>query len=411
MDSATNRPPSSGGYDANGLPSAPGAWDVENRMVGAGGGLGTTWTYDPYGKRVRKAIFDADTGQGPPELYFYSVSGQKIAPLTSTWNGTQLSWSMTTNVYFGGKLVRSSGETMAADRLGSVRSSYYPYGQERTPTPDGREKFATYFRDGPGQDYADQRYYNQAGAFWSPDPGGISTAQPGDPTSWNRYAYVNGDPVNFHDPTGGNAAMVGAGYPCGPDWMTDASLAGPCDGGFAEGGGGADPCYSSGNSFSPAPNPACYVPILLLPIVSAEDPGPVPVKIKVTYDCFTTRIVGLGSVVERDITYEAYAVVNGRDVLVRGDTITEHLTLVSGTKPPESSGTTTFVDGIAVGSNGRPFEVTQTFTVTYQGQTYNNLPLYDANGNAVSNNTNDIKANAKSVSINGSTAAKNGSCN
>jgi len=51
----------------------------------------------------------------------------------------------------------------------------------------------------------DQRYYNPtAGAFFSPDPGGIKTANPKDPSSWNRYAYVQGDPVNFTDRTGLN---------------------------------------------------------------------------------------------------------------------------------------------------------------------------------------------------------------
>ena len=29
------------------------------------------------------------------------------------------------------------------------------------------------------------------------DPGGLRTADPRNPGSWNRYAYVNGDPVNF----------------------------------------------------------------------------------------------------------------------------------------------------------------------------------------------------------------------
>jgi len=78
--------------------------------------------------------------------------------------------------------------------------AYYPYGEERTSQADGRDKFATYFRDTIGQDYADQRYYGSAtGSFFTVDPGGIKTAIPGDPTSWNRYAYVQGDPVNHTD--------------------------------------------------------------------------------------------------------------------------------------------------------------------------------------------------------------------
>jgi RHS repeat-associated protein len=98
------------------------------------------------------------------------------------------------------------------DRLGSVRNvgpayntpmAYYPYGEERTSTANGTDKFGTYFRDGFGQDYGSHRYYNNNfGRFWSPDPGGIATANPRNPGSWNRYAYTNGDPANYYDPAG-----------------------------------------------------------------------------------------------------------------------------------------------------------------------------------------------------------------
>ncbi len=46
------------------------------------------------------------------------------------------------------------------------------------------------------------RYYdNRVGRFLSPDPYGASAALT-NPQSWNRYAYVVGDPVNFRDPSG-----------------------------------------------------------------------------------------------------------------------------------------------------------------------------------------------------------------
>jgi RHS repeat-associated protein len=55
-----------------------------------------------------------------------------------------------------------------------------------------------------GLDYADQRYYASAyGRFNTPDPY-IAAAKgandPSTPGSWNRYAYVQGDPVNGYDP-------------------------------------------------------------------------------------------------------------------------------------------------------------------------------------------------------------------
>jgi RHS repeat-associated protein len=79
--------------------------------------------------------------------------------------------------------------------------TYYPYGEEKTSTADGREKFATYTRDSAGVDYADQRYYGVGtGRFNSPDPS--MGVDPFDPASWNRYLYVGGDPINFRDRAG-----------------------------------------------------------------------------------------------------------------------------------------------------------------------------------------------------------------
>jgi uncharacterized protein RhaS with RHS repeats len=51
-------------------------------------------------------------------------------------------------------------------------------------------------------DYADQRYYaNNFGRFMSPDPYKASggTKSPG---SWNRYTYVQGEPIDRTDPSG-----------------------------------------------------------------------------------------------------------------------------------------------------------------------------------------------------------------
>ena len=64
-------------------------------------------------------------------------------------------------------------------------------------------KFATYTRDGAtGLDYADQRYYASTfGRFLTPDPYQASGG-PSDPQTWNRYAYVRGDPMNFYDRSG-----------------------------------------------------------------------------------------------------------------------------------------------------------------------------------------------------------------
>ena len=168
FDGTTNRLVG-GGYDANGNGLGFGVvFDVENRMVGQTlNGLGTRWVYDPSGKRVFQQNVYAQM-----EYYVYGVGGQKLMTtrcVPHTYHQgepdeyTVMECTNAYNVYFGGKLVKSKGVVVATDRLGSVRGNgngesfaYYPYGEERGTSADGREKFGTYTRDAVGQDYADQ---------------------------------------------------------------------------------------------------------------------------------------------------------------------------------------------------------------------------------------------------------------
>ena len=203
-----------GYYDANGnqtyVNEMNNGFSYENRLISESSYYGSSavYAYDPWGKRVM---------DGPDTKYnytFYGITGQPLVRLYCDVSNYPAypSCGLSQNVYYGNKLIVSGGVPVVTDRLGSVRANgygesfaYYPYGEERTSTVDGRNKFGTYFRDTVGQDYADQRYYNGGmGRFWSMDPGGIKTADPTDPGSWNRYAYVGGDPVNYYDPRGTN---------------------------------------------------------------------------------------------------------------------------------------------------------------------------------------------------------------
>jgi RHS repeat-associated protein len=230
-------------------------WDVENRLVTLGS-PNTNYSYDPWGRRMWEEIPGLRDSQNNQltnttcEIYFYGVTGQKLETYSCSYTGGGFVSSLEgINIYFGKKLLQSKGAWVATDKLGTVRANaslgainYFPYGEERTSTANDVEKFGTYTRDAVGQDYAQQRYYNSSvGAFWSPDPGGIRTADPSDPTSWNRYAYVTGDPANHSDSAG-----MEQDTQCGPGWQTDPSLEGPC-------------CDPSAYGFlGEAPDPACY---------------------------------------------------------------------------------------------------------------------------------------------------------
>jgi RHS repeat-associated protein len=87
--------------------------------------------------------------------------------------------------------------------------SYYPFGAELNLSPNEQPgemiKFTGHERDllasNPNTlDYMHARYYNgYGGRFLSVDSG---PADPDQPQSWNRYAYVMNNPVRRTDPTG-----------------------------------------------------------------------------------------------------------------------------------------------------------------------------------------------------------------
>jgi RHS repeat-associated protein len=249
--------------------TAPDGMDVENRPMWGSNGF---YNYDHAGKRVLVWPGASAVGSFPYtgtwEYAFYGIGGQRLASVPCSYTAYHVGepgeyrtvgCTPSYNVYFGGKLVKSKGVVVVTDRLGSVRANgnsetfaYYPYGEERGSTADGREKFGTYLRDSSGQDYADQRYYGVGtGRFNVPDPStGVSI---GRPSTWNKYSYVHGDPINFRDPNGLNEAPPEGFCPaefenCGEwDWFPPGGEGG--GGGGGGGGGfvrGPDPNWQTG---------------------------------------------------------------------------------------------------------------------------------------------------------------------
>jgi RHS repeat-associated protein len=159
-------------------------YDSDNRMVAApGGSLGTVETYE-YAPDNRRVVQRTGTGAATVTLW---IGSERVATADTDY------------ILFAGRRFRAplgaDPAAEGADRLGST-ADHRPYGENATG------KFATYERDGTtGLDYADQRYYQPgAGRFMTADPylasGGVES-----PGSWNRYAYVEGDPVNWVDPS------------------------------------------------------------------------------------------------------------------------------------------------------------------------------------------------------------------
>jgi RHS repeat-associated protein len=242
---------SAGSNNAGG--NLPPGFDVENRLIySAPSGISHTYNYvyDPWGRRVWKQDNNVSGGT-TYEAYFYSATGQKLETYSCGFGppGLVNSTLEGINTYFIGKLLSENGVYVATDRLGSVRHdsngvslSYFPWGEERgAGTADNRTKFAGYFRDVIGQDYANARYYSAtSGSFWSPDPGGMKTADPTNPIRWNRYLYASGDPINRIDPLGREDCDPDDDEPCFEtevDASADDGGGGDDDGGGDDGGG------------------------------------------------------------------------------------------------------------------------------------------------------------------------------
>ena len=253
-DPATNRQTGECA-DANGnlnsypCTNAAYTYDVENRIWSTA--TGAAYSYGPGNKRVWRGVWSGST-QTVDEVTYWGVNGQKLMTYQLSVSGSALVATATGgNVYFGGKLISNATGYVTPDRLGSI-GKYFPWGQERpSATTDGKEKFATYFRDSEtGLDYANNRYHQPGmGRFMTPDPY-MASGGPSDPGSWNRYAYAGGDPVNSYDPSGRFATcppgtyVNSAGTGCLPE-PTDCSVTWwlPECGGFS-----SDPSTGTDNS-------------------------------------------------------------------------------------------------------------------------------------------------------------------
>lgn len=203
------------------------AYDANGRQTSASAIAGSpsqTSVYDCSGQRVQTS------SGGVTRTMVYNIFGQQVADYNSTTMQRE-------NIYRAGQLLavnEASGglSYVLTDVQGSTRAlmnnsgsgsstitsrhDYLPFGEEilagtglRTTTQkysqsdNVRRRFAMLERDDvTGLDHTwFRKYENRAGRWTSTDPYAGSMSL-GDPQSFNRYSYVENDPVNLVDPSG-----------------------------------------------------------------------------------------------------------------------------------------------------------------------------------------------------------------
>jgi RHS repeat-associated protein len=182
-------------------------YDAENRLVKATKNSTVyTYSYDCEGRRV------ARTSPNGTTTYVYDAAGELAAEYGPAAENPDSGRRYLTADHLGSTrlVTNASGNDV-------VRYDYLPFGEEIMAGTHGRttgmgygvstglkQEFTGKERDlETGLDYFGARYLSGAqGRFTSPDPKQMTTRHLASPQKWNKYAYVQNNPLTSIDPNG-----------------------------------------------------------------------------------------------------------------------------------------------------------------------------------------------------------------
>jgi RHS repeat-associated protein len=230
-------------YDANGnltsdcsfVPSSTYAWDADGNPTNLNGvsltydafdheveiASGSTYTEVLYGPIGRLGLMNGQNAQ----TIRVPLPGRSTAELIGSTGGIQ-------HTLHTDWLGSSRLSTIYGSRGLAYEAEYAPFGENY-----GGHGTSSYDLDFTGQfqdtlgglyDFLYRKYSPVQGRWIMPDPSGLGAADPTDPQSWNRYAYVLNDPMSNVDPDGLECVWDNGRYddPQDPDSGTPAK----CDG-------------------------------------------------------------------------------------------------------------------------------------------------------------------------------------
>ncbi len=281
-------------YDANGNvtadPNNTYSWDAYGRPVVMDG---LNLTYDALGRMVEQ-----NSGSNYDE-FDYTPTGAKLALMSGQTmvkafvalpGGAQAVYTASGLAYYRHKdWLGSSRLASTPTRTTFADTALAPYGEAYAQLGTTDLHFTGMNQDTVSgvYDFPAREYAVVPGRWPSPDPAGLAAVNPGNPQSWNRYAYVQNDPLSFTDPQGLLCAVtVGGsiegyvsgcgGTPDGGDGQSDWTgmapgqpgseipISGDPNSGASNSGDPTPPpiyiCTSTGtyNSFTPSVTVTCY---------------------------------------------------------------------------------------------------------------------------------------------------------
>ncbi|MDQ3801506.1 MAG: hypothetical protein M3384_18955, partial [Acidobacteriota bacterium] len=168
--------------------------------------------YDGEGKRVKKKVYEQDGFAVKEETVFVYSVGKLVAEYSTAPAPQNPTTSYTATDHLGSPRV-------ITDANGQVtsRRDFMPFGEELLPdnnyrkaadfkygqTDSVRQRFTGYQKDNETQlDFAEARMYeNSHGRFTAVDPL-LASGKSANPQTFNRYVYVDNNPLVFTDPSG-----------------------------------------------------------------------------------------------------------------------------------------------------------------------------------------------------------------
>jgi len=201
-------------YDAAGNMTSDGVnsytYDAEGNVtqVKTNGSVTATYTYDALNQRVATSAYSE---------FLFDPQGRKVSEWDSVDKWEVTGWNYWGNArlsfYFAGTTRFEHQDWLGTERArtstsGAVTESFgsLPFGDDFTyNAPEGDfdyYHFAGYDQDNSANEHAQFREYsNMAGRWFSPDPY-QGSYDPANPQSFNRYAYVQNNPLSYVDPLG-----------------------------------------------------------------------------------------------------------------------------------------------------------------------------------------------------------------